>query len=521
MKAALFPGKYAFIINRYFHIYMMMPFFKMAGGALQGVKVFWGFVVCLTVVLVYVNARLLSRSVPVGLLAVVLFASQSLIFFYPGVVWTDYTVMLLSAIALLIYLLLPLSARYRKLMLIGLGMLFYFLYRTKETGFPLLILLVGLGFLSGEKFDWKSALYSAVWVFAGGAAGIVLMMLADQAVLGDALFAWRLETIRENLRFNITSQVDKNFAFNYYQIFADRLDVFTVGLFYLVSFFTVGKTQSNFIKVVWLFPLATIVFLVLTLLRGPGVIVDRYLIPILPYYCVLAAQNFRLEEEYSKKKYLAAVGVVISALALVYVSRILVVRVSLRYGIDKWDEVSYFSAFVYPIVFSVWVGLLLFFRRQNVLVWAISLSVVLMMSYPPLLTNWERLTTRWAAENSMRRFYPLAVYQNQISYSSDMKMFVSNSLPQYDPSKPDYGMLDGDAANVSTLFSLFFGQMSSPEQFIRGEPEAYVDQYDQVDYAFLTPEDWRYLPPEVSARIEGMYDVQTDPQGVVVFVRRK
>jgi hypothetical protein len=189
-------------------------------------------------------------------------------------------------------------------LLLLLGMLFYFLFRTKETGLPLAVLLTGLGFLSGEEFDIKATLRYLIWVIGGLVAGILIMMFFDQIFLGDALFAWRFETIKENLKFNMVSQVDKIFAFNYYQIFADRLDTFTVGIFFFMSIPLHAKKQINFTKIIWLFPLATIVFLVLSLLRGPGVVVDRYLIPVLPYFCVLAAQLFKIEGYKSKKKFL-------------------------------------------------------------------------------------------------------------------------------------------------------------------------------------------------------------------------
>ncbi|HSQ17907.1 MAG TPA: hypothetical protein VLM83_09430, partial [Anaerolineales bacterium] len=64
------------VMNRYFHIYMQKLFMELAPSPLEGVRVYWGFLVACTTALVYLAARLLSarNSILHGLLAVAVLA---------------------------------------------------------------------------------------------------------------------------------------------------------------------------------------------------------------------------------------------------------------------------------------------------------------------------------------------------------------------------------------------------------------------------------------------------------------
>jgi predicted small integral membrane protein len=70
--------------NRYFHIYLEKLFMNLAHTPLQGVRIFWGFIIALTVVLIYYNARTFLRgSRPLhGILAAAFFLSFPLIVDY-------------------------------------------------------------------------------------------------------------------------------------------------------------------------------------------------------------------------------------------------------------------------------------------------------------------------------------------------------------------------------------------------------------------------------------------------------
>jgi hypothetical protein len=66
-----------YLLNRYTHIFLQKPFLKLAPTPLQGVKIYWGFVLAATGLLTYWCARILSREshlLHAGLAAVLFFS---------------------------------------------------------------------------------------------------------------------------------------------------------------------------------------------------------------------------------------------------------------------------------------------------------------------------------------------------------------------------------------------------------------------------------------------------------------
>ena len=72
--------------NRYFHVYLQKFFMDLAPTPLQGVRIFWGFIIALTAAMIYLNARTFFKdSHPLhGLLALAFFFSFPLITEYSG-----------------------------------------------------------------------------------------------------------------------------------------------------------------------------------------------------------------------------------------------------------------------------------------------------------------------------------------------------------------------------------------------------------------------------------------------------
>ena len=98
--------KMPFILNRYFHVFLQTIFVRLAPSPLQGYHAFWGFIVGINTLLVYLGARMaLKRSNPLhGVLAVLIFFSFSAVAETAGVIVVDFTAMTMIALFFLLYL---------------------------------------------------------------------------------------------------------------------------------------------------------------------------------------------------------------------------------------------------------------------------------------------------------------------------------------------------------------------------------------------------------------------------------
>ena len=141
--------------NRYFHIYLGKLFMELAPTPLQGNRIFWGFLIAVTLGMIYYNARtLLQGSNPLhGLLAVLFFLSFPLMTDYSGEPAVDLTAMLMVTITLSVYLYGLKNPDKKKLVLILLGTLAFLSIKTKETTIFIFFLLIG--FVLDEKSRWK------------------------------------------------------------------------------------------------------------------------------------------------------------------------------------------------------------------------------------------------------------------------------------------------------------------------------------------------------------------------------
>ena len=117
--------------NRFFHVYMEKFFMELAPTPLQGVRIFWGFIIALTTGIIYYNARTFMKDSTVlhGILAVVFFYTFPLITEYSGEPAVDLTAMLMVNIYISVYLFGLRQPEKRKLVLIILGMLAFLAFK--------------------------------------------------------------------------------------------------------------------------------------------------------------------------------------------------------------------------------------------------------------------------------------------------------------------------------------------------------------------------------------------------------
>lgn len=509
------------IINRYFHIYLFSLFFEFVKDPLAASKVFWGFLAAAAGLLSYVNARLLSRSVAAGLAALALFYSQWQIFRYPGVPWAEFTLMLLIMLIVMVYILLPsIGIKRRPALYILMGLLLYLAFRTKETSLPLGIVLVGLGFLDGDGFDWRYFIKRIAWVLAGILSGILLMSLLDLIVLGDIGFSFRLQNIREHMKFNLVSEVvqERN---NYFLMANETVDMYSALLLYLISGIFYRERSDRFIKVLYLAPLAFLGFLVTSLLRGPGVMESRYLIPILPLMCVLAAQLFTIGANETQRRKTAALLVYLVLASLLYFSSDAVIFISEKYQIHKWAHDNYFYTLLHPAALCVLLGLFLFTKRLSLAGKVAALLSLTFIVWPPLWFNYYNLDTQWAAGQTERRFYPFIAFTEEIQPGTNFAMGVSDGLPGYEPQTPQFGMLADSEASIAIMFNVYFQQRAQPEQFAYRPVGELLAERNQFTHLILNYPEWETLLPEEKARIEETHITVFDDQNEIVLLVRQ
>src|SRR5271157_1109600 len=166
-------------LDRYFHIFLQRIFLKVAPTPLQGVQLYWAFLITSTCVLIYICARIISQnSTPLhGLLAVALFLSIGAIAASAGDTGIDITAMFVVILIVTVYLL-SARAEHRSMVLVALlGFLFYLGFKTKETTPPAGILVLGLGFNGESKFDKSLFLKNILFFFGGVLVSIVFFAI--------------------------------------------------------------------------------------------------------------------------------------------------------------------------------------------------------------------------------------------------------------------------------------------------------------------------------------------------------
>lgn len=521
MELALNPSAQPKILSRYFHIYLLYFFNLFNPDPFVGVRLYWSVVVTLTAGLVYLNARLLARAFLPAAAAILIFTAQSFIFKFAGVAFSDYTLMLLYAITVLIYLLLPRQKDSRPL-LIALGIIFFFGFQSKETVLPLGLLLPGLGWLEGEGFRGQALLRGVVWVVFGIAVGFLAMMLLHQIILGDALFGLRPESIAAWLGMNTTSYLDpeRTVRIDLIGYFMSQLTLnpallVPVLLTLITGFYT--TKNWNYERWLWIAWLGVFVFLFAT----RWLPIPRYLIPAFPLMAILAAQILRIDQPLDRHARLTVLLLAVAALAALIGAAL--------FGTDLLDHVSqkgldgfgFHAMVLVPILLAFFMAALYLLRRFNPATILIPLSLLLMMLAPPVYDNWKILNRRYTAVQSERRFYPFAAFAGQVRYSPEMRVFVSEGMLDADRPPYEHGLLGRDPSSNSWMFDLYFRHESSPEQFDMGATAEYGLRYNQYTYAFLTVAEWQSLPGALRRQIGDTYLSANDPEDIFVFLRQK
>ncbi len=506
--------------NRYFHVYLQKLFMGLAPTPLVGIKIFWGFLVSSTALLVYWNARSFFRhSQPLhGLLAVAFYFSYRFISRYCGVTSADITAMWMVAIFLTVYLIHLRTGRRHQWPLVLLGTLSFLSFKTKETTLFANIFLLGLLFDQDGKFEAKKLATFIRPFLAGFFSAVGLMIFLDAIFLHNPLFSISPSTL---------ASVFENYAYtggfrkeptSYFTTFL-LADIMLPFLLYLVSgVVSHEREQEPSRKIVWLFPLVLAFFMTLNMLKIPWGFIERFYFPALPVIAILAPQWLRFELPRSFRE-----KVLMALLALAGIALVVFLHLALQNYTDsiKWDYGKFVESIYQPLLLCFILGFILMVRRMNWWNILLPLTCILALVLSPLLYNQKYIFRAPLTQSYFDQVYaPFITYQDTIQYSDGMKVFISNGIAT------EYQMLTSDRNELSAMFNIFFNARTSQQNFVIGfEPEKMASTLTtrEFEYVLLAQADWQRISQDADAlaHIQNQYTLFTEPDGKLFLLDKK
>ncbi len=507
---------YGFILNRYFHIYLQKLFFLFSGGdPFTGARLLWCFLISTTLCCIYFLSRRLARSngVIIGILAITLFLSQSLVFGYTGVTYADFTAMTMISLGAAVYLFhIHALSHGRMIALVFLGTILFFAVKSKETSVFLALVLIGLGRDRQDRFLIARFAKDFVCVTIGAAMGGVAFCLADKMILGDAWFWIRSSKIRELFTFN-KGFVETEYQLNWVAAFFKQGLMVPIVL-YVFCVWKLRTREFRFSeKALWLIPLGLFMFLVVFVNRT----LSRYLIPILPIFCVWAALAIDRQVTAPPKRSRSFPLNAFSAFVLAG----LAVRVSPGFPEilpffkpaenDLFIQRHYFL--ISPICLVALLSLLIFAKRWR---WRTCFLAGLLFAaavLPAVDYNRKNLSKRITRQKSEKRFYPFQTFQDVIPTDKPVaNFFVSDEVHGRNR------QLGTNEVRNKWMYELYFRKDLNSSTFAMGDSANCFDS--KHDGAFLLDSDWELFNPTEQDRVLETYAFFPAPKHSLVYLAR-
>jgi len=517
--------KMPFILNRYFHVFLQAIFIKLAPSPLEGYHLFWGFIVGVNAFLVYLAARkTLKRSNPLhGFLAVLFYFSLAAIAETSGVVVVDFTAMTMITAFFTVYLF-SLNKEHRNPWLVGLlGFLLYLGFKSKETTLPAAVLLIGLGWVGQEPFDFKRLLKNLLWVACGGLAGVVFFGLLSWMILGDPLFGLRISEWREffgtyavyssRMLETLNALGDGN-TDDWYQGYWFSMALMPF-LLYLISGVRLSRKTSMARRILWLVPLAYTVFLIISINNRLGY-ETRFGLPVLPIICILAPQFIDIPWPETKREWVKFVLYLGVGFALVLGIRLVLRMVVPAQGLDLGAVVT----LVYYPLLTTLLFLSLFLFRDKFLWHVVNFMIVFSLLISPISSNYRAM---FVVRDNQAAFteavMPFADYREIVTYSPGMDFYTTSGV--FEVSELRIGK---NIDEVVTLFNVYFDASATREDFTFAEaPEDISAEIlaADYDYALITMDEWIAMQAdEVQlAQVHAQYEPNFGESGDFVLLK--
>lgn len=522
MNFSQYTTKQVWILNRYGHIYLQKLFFGLAGDAINGCRVFWCFLISSTCVLVYWSTRILAgkKSYIISIIAALLLCMQPIFSKEAGCPLADFTVMFLVALGTFIYLaFLNKRQKNTHLIIMLLGLIFFWAVKSKETGICMAVFFLGLGKDYTGAVNFKRFARDIGWAIIGMLIGCLLLMTLDLIFIGDALFSVRPSSIKGVLNTNLGPPANirsDRVTLSWFSFLTTRPIFVPFLLYLLIGWKSPVRSFSYREKVIWLAPLALMVFL--TFIRRGRYIIPRYFTPALPILCIWAAQFFWFEfsgqplhvkNKFRIPRVIAASVLVLAAFLIIVI--ILVPNIpslveyyklntpigfpNLRYNRLTGSQLLYALAII-PVAVT---GLLIvgvMSKKRGLIALFFSFLCLFSLMLPPLMENISNLNQRLVANKSRWRFLPYIIFGNQIQFDKKTKILILKDI------HPRSWMLGRDLQSHCFMFNIYFNQNAdckqppeggrfnwTSDQFFEGTRQDILK--GNYDYAFITMQDWK------------------------------
>ena len=507
--------------NRYFHVYLQKAFMSLAPTPLQGLRIYWAFLIALTALMVYWSARLFLKDNTIihGLVAVAIFFSYHMISDYAGVTSVDITAMMMTTAYLFVYVLYQRTEK--KGLIYVLGALSFLSFKTKETTLFANVVLFGFFFDKEGEFAFKNIVPFLKDFAIGFLGGVGLFIILDTAILGEPFFAISPSTFRE---------VFQNYAYtggfrmepvSWYQTYLLD-DIMIPFLLFVFSgiYLNANHMSSPQKKIVWLFPLILVSFITLNMLKIPWGFIERFYFPALPVIAFLAPQGLIHDKPDDRKSTLQLAAVVILALLAVLGMR----QAGMRYveSID-WNYGKYLDSIYFPILLSLVIILFVSVKKQNLLTFGFLLFFVVSWSFPQITFNYKYIysepTTGMKFET---KYYPLLVFKEEIPASNDVEIFTTTTI--YETSQGETKMLSNNPVDISGMYNMLFDMRIGRDNLtLAYHQEDIAEQIlaQPYDFMLLSMDDWQYLQVnagDTATSLEDRYEVQFDPRESLVLL---
>jgi len=484
MHTALNTDHQPFILNRYGHIYAQKLFMALNDGdPFRAANMYWALLMAASATLTYLGVRLLTGgqnaiSVTSGALAVLFFMSQPYLLISPGVIFADYGVMLMIALASVLYLLAQRFPHFRILLLVSLGLTFFFAIKMKETSLVIGVLFFGLGFGTDGRYNLPYLLKNMRVVLVGMVLGLVIFMMVDSAVLGDALFGLRPENWQALLTFNLREEYFRGGG-NFFQTLAGNEALVLSALALLAARLSAGWNTPQK-KVLWLLPIAVVGFLTVSLISGAWANFPRYTLIMAPILSVLAACFFHALLSRSSHAMLWLIAALIAG--WIFAQEIITPWAVTRYN---WDGEDFRRAILMPLALLS-AGLIVGAApsRDRLVLMGCSLCVGLVLMPPAVQVLQDLNTGNTIGQRGEYRWAPYAAFSAVIQPSDDMRLLTSPSLQEV----YRYGGRNFQAD--TWMFNLYFRTRLSQVHFIHEPVTPVMLSQVQPTYVLMTVDDW-------------------------------
>ncbi|MBW8010641.1 MAG: hypothetical protein FVQ83_05275 [Chloroflexi bacterium] len=427
----------------------------------------------------------------------------------------DNTATLIIMVIVTLYLYSVRCNHTKRWVVIALGFAFFLAFKTKETTWFSVILLIGIGFDDTGSFNFSLFKKNIIYVVYGLLAGLFLFSLLYGVLLGDFLFGLSPSQIQE---YPSPFETEPTRIFQESESWYDSLILVFFPVPFILYLISGLKQQGKFlpaIKLYWGLPLMTIILLTGSMLTGPFGGVSRLMLPGYALISVFAplAIDFSFPS-LPKKETIKFLGSLVIGLIFLYGLRITVRNFTNSAGIAYAD---FQASIINPIFLTVLLGMLITTEKFTTRTVIIPLVCLIALVSTPVLENYQQIKDTSNELVVQTRFYPFYEFGEHISFDEEMLMYVSPNIPA------ELGFFSKDINTLYTLFDLYFGEKTSAGNFTYSPaPEDVLDHIlaGQFDFIFLTEGDWTNLDPSVdpTPQIASVCEIFHDEDKPLVFL---